>query len=491
MIPRLDSGKNVSLHTNIKIAMSNTAKGVVWSGIERLSVQGISFLLSIIIARFVTPNEYGLIAMLAIFMAISQSFIDSGFGNALIQKKDRNDSDFSTVFYFNVAIAVLLYGVLYFCAPLIAKFYNQPELLLITRYVGLNLIFISVSTVPRTRLNIELNFKLQAKVFSGTVIISGIVGIVMAYKGHGVWALVVQGLLNNLLSTIFIWIVAKWRPILDFSIDSFKRLFSFGSKLLISGLLHTIYLNFYNLVIGKLYNAADAGFYSRAYSISQYPSTNIVMIISRAIYPVQCEHQDDVALLENMFVVYLRMSCYIVFPLMMLLAIIAEPLVSIVLTEKWLPAAPLISILSIAYMWTPVMVINNQMLNVKGRSDLFLRAEIIKKIVAIGVLCATLPYGLIWLCLGAVLYSLADIVIIIHFVKKIINIGYTCQLKALWLITVLTFGCGALSYLSMTLVDNDFSKILIAFVCFLLTFVGMSAVLKLDEIKQLKQILHI
>lgn len=468
-----------------------TAKGVVWSGIERFSVQGVSFLLSLITARLVTPKEYGLIAMLAIFMAVAQTFIDSGFSNALIQKKDRDEVDFSTVFYFNLAVSAVIYVGLYICAPFIAGFYNQPELTVITRWVGLNLILGSLSVVQRTRLNIDLNFKFQAKVSLASVIISGIVGIAMAYNGYGVWALVAQGLLGNLLTALFLWIAAKWRPLLTFSVNSFRRMFSFGSKLLVSSLLHTNYLNLYTLVIGKIYNASDMGFYNRAYTISQYPSTNIVMIISRAVYPVQCEHQDDDNWLEGMFIVYLRMSCYIVFPLMVLLAVIAEPLVLTVLTEKWLPAAQLISILAIAYMWTPVMVINNQMLNVKGRSDLFLKAEIIKKVVALGILFATLPFGLVWLCAGMFLYSMFDIVVIIHFVKKVIHAGYRRQFKALWLITLLTAVCGAVSYLSMTLADNAICKILVASLCFLLMFFGGSALLRLSEIRQLKQILHL
>lgn len=398
--------------------MTNTAKGVIWSAIERFSVQGISFLLGIIIARLVTPNEYGLIAMLTIFMAIAQAFIDSGFGNALIQKKDRNEIDYSTVFYFNIVISILLYGILYVCVPLIASFYSQPELTSVTRWIGLNLIFISLSIVQRTRLNVDLNFKLQAKVSLAAVIISGIIGITLAYNGYGVWALVSQNLLNNLLSTIFLWVAAKWKPLLTFSMDSFKKLFSFGSKLLASGLLHTVYLNLYSLVIGKFYNAADVGFYNRAYTISQYPSTNIVSIITRAIYPVQCAHQDDDNWLEGHFLSYLRMGCFIVFPLMALLAVISRPLVLLVLTEKWLPAADLISILSLAYMWYPVMVINNQMLNVKGRSDLFLKAEIIKKIVAVAILCATLPFGIVWLCLGVLIYNIFDVLLIICFTKK-------------------------------------------------------------------------
>lgn len=471
--------------------MPSTTNGVIWSAIERFSVQGISFLLSIVIARLVTPGEYGLIAMLAIFMAIAQSFIDSGFGNALIQKKDRNEIDYSTVFYFNTVISIILYGVLYLCAPLIARFYNQPELTSVTRWIGLNLIFISLSIVQRTRLNIDLNFKLQAKVSLAAVIISGIAGITMAYNGRGVWALVFQSLSNNFLSTIFLWVTAKWHPMLVFSTDSFKRLFSFGSKLLASGLLHTIYLNLYSLVIGKFYNAADVGFYNRAYTISQYPSTNIVTIITRAIYPVQCTHQDDDRWLEQNFLSYLRMTCFIVFPLMALLAVIAKPLVLLVLTKKWLPTAELISILSFAYMWYPVMVINNQMLNVKGRSDLFLKAEIIKKIAAVAILCITLPFGIEWLCWGILIYNIFDMIIIIWFAKKVISTGYIYQLQALLPLIIITFLSGGISIITYVMIDNSYAQITIAAILFILAYILGCGIFKLNELNRLKDILNI
>lgn len=471
--------------------MPSTTKGVLWSAIERFSVQGVSFLLSIVIARLITPGEYGLIAMLTIFMAVAQSFIDSGFGNALIQKKDRNEVDYSTVFYFNIVISVLLYGILYLCAPLIARFYNQPILTSVTRWVGLNLIIMSLSLVQRTRLNVDLNFKLQAKVSLTAVIISGIIGITLAYNGWGVWALVIQGLSNNLFSTILLWITTKWHPLFEFSVTSFRRLFSFGSKLLASGLLHTIYLNLYSLVIGKFYNAADVGFYNRAYTISQYPSTNIVMIITRAIYPVQCAHQDDGRWLEDMFIKYLRMTCFIVFPLMILLAVIARPLVAIVLTDKWLPAASLISILSIAYMWYPVMVINNQMLNVKGRSDLFLKAEIIKKIVAIAILCATLPFGIIWLCLGVLIYNVFDVLLIITFSKKVFSTGYYSQMRAIFPIFMISVIAGLIAWVISSLLHNDWANITIGIAAFLLLYIIPCRILKMNELNQIIQTLHI
>ena len=327
---------------------SQAVRGVLWSAVERFSVQGIQFVLSIIIARLVAPSEYGLIAMLGIFLAIAQTFIESGFSNALIQKKDRTEIDFSTVFYFNIVVSLVVYLILFLSAPYIALFYKEPLLDIITKWVGLNIIISALSIVQRAKLTIQLNFKTQAKASLIAVIVSGICGITMAYYGYGVWALVCQSLLNNLLNTLLLWVFARWMPAFIFSWQSFKGLFSFGSKLLLSGLLHTIYLNLYTLVIGRKYSATDVGYYNRSYSLAQYPSVNIVGVITRAIYPIQCEMQHDEERLSSSFIQYLRMSCYIIFPLMVGLAVLSKPMVLVLLTDKWVSMSELLSILCIA-----------------------------------------------------------------------------------------------------------------------------------------------
>ncbi len=466
------------------------SNSVVWSAIERFSTQGVTFLFSIVIARLVMPSEYGLIAMLAIFMSIAQAFIDSGFGSALIQKKDRNEADYSTVFFFNIAIAIILYGILYLCAPLIANFYEQPALTEITRWIGLNLIISSLSMVQGVRLQIALNFKLQAKLSLTAAVLSGTIGVTLAWHGYGVWALVAQTLSNNIIGAVLLWLTAKWHPVATFSIASFKRLFSFGSKLLASGLLHTIYLNLYSLVIGKFYKPADVGFYNRAYSVSQFPSSNIVSVIMRAAYPMQCEKQNDDEWLVDNFHRLLRMASFIVFPLMVLLAVIAKPLVLIVLTAKWLPAAILISILAIAYMWYPVMVVNNQMLNVKGRSDLFLRAEIIKKIVAVAILCATLPFGVIWLCLGVLFYSLFDMALIVFYVKKVISTGYRIQIRALLPIFLASALAGVAAFVLVNLFESQWLNLLAATATYVLSFLLFVKIFAIDESRYLLDLMR-
>ena len=249
-----------------------TISGVLWSCVERFSVQGIQFVIMVIMARILLPSDYGMIGMLAIFIAIAQTLIDSGFSNALIQKKDRSEIDYSTVFYFNIAVGIVLYFILFFSSPLIARFYNTPELTGLTRVLALNLFINSLAVVQRAILSIKIDFKTQAKASFSAAIISGIVGIVMAYTGFGVWSLAVQTVLNAFVNTVLLWIFSKWIPLKVFSFESFKKLFTFGSKLLASGLLDTIYRNIYTIVIGKKFASTDLGYFTRADQFAQFPS---------------------------------------------------------------------------------------------------------------------------------------------------------------------------------------------------------------------------
>lgn len=461
-------------------------KGVMWSAVERFSVQGIQFVLTIIIARLVLPSDYGLIAMLSIFLAIAQVFVDSGFSNALIQKKDRTETDFSTVFYFNIFISVISYLLLYFSAPYIASFYKEPDLSSVTRWIGLTIIISSLSIVQRAKLTINIDFKKQAKASLAAVLISGIIGIILAYKDWGVWALVVQSLSNSLLSTILLWTFTKWTPLFVFSTESFKVLFSFGSKLLLSGLLHTIYVNLYSLVIGRKYSSMDVGFYNRAYQFACFPSISIVGIINRVIFPIQCEIQNDKERLKSSFIKYLRMSCFIVFPLMTTLAILSKQLTLLILTEKWLPTAELLSILCFAYMWYPVMFVNNQILNVKGHSDYYLYAEIIKKIVAIIILLITLPFGVKALCWGLVIYNFLDITIIIYYSKKVISTGYLEQLRNIFPFLITTLVMGGCTYGSIYLFQSHFAlQLIVGIITAIISYIFINIILKTQEISNM------
>ena len=397
-----------------------TFVGVIWSSIERFSVQGIQFILSLIIARELHPSDYGLIAMLTIFMAIANCFVNSGFSSALIQKQNRTNIDYSTVFYFNIVVGIIMYIILLISAPTIASFYKQPILKEIITWVGLNIIISSFSTVQNAILAINLNFRKLTIISLTSVTISGVIAIYMAFNNYGVWTLVVQGLLNGCINVILLWINTKWHPQFVFSKSSFNELFSFGSKLLISSLLHTIYTNLYTLIIGKVYQPQELGLYSKACSLSQYPSTNITGILNRVLFPVLCRIQNNNDALTDKFYLSIRMTAFIVFPLMIGLAAISEPFIRLVLTDKWISIVPFLQILCFAYMWDPIMNMTANLLNVKHRSDYTLKAEIIKKLLAIVILFTTLPFGIKVMCWGLLFYSLLDIVIISLFIQKVL-----------------------------------------------------------------------
>jgi O-antigen/teichoic acid export membrane protein len=423
-----------------------TIKGVFWSSIERFSAQGIQFILGMIMARLLEPSDYGVIGMLAIFLAISQTFIDSGFSNALIQKPDRTEIDFSTVFYFNIAVGFFFYLVLFFISPLIARFYNTPALEGVTKVVALNLLFNSLVVVHRSKLTIAIDFKNQAKASLIAVILSGATGLFMAYTGFGVWALAFQSMLNTGLNMIFLWILVRWKPLRVFSIPSFKQLFSYGSKLLFSGLLDTIYRNIYTIVIGKRFQAGDLGYYTRADQFAQFPSSNITGIFQRVTFPILSDIQHDDEKLKSVYRQYLRISAFVIFPLMCGLAGVAGPFIRLILTEKWIGVVPLLQLLCFSLMWYPVHAINLNLLQVKGRSDLFLRVEIIKKCFGVGILCVTIPFGIKAMCAGTIVSSFLSLFVNTYYTEKIISVGFIKQMRDLLPVFLTAFSMSIVAY---------------------------------------------
>ena len=325
----------------------------------------------ILMARILTPADYGIVGMLAIFIAVSQSLVDSGFSQALIRKQDRSEIDNSTVFYFNIAVGIVLYLLLFFCAPLIADFYNEPLLVPVTRTIGLSVVFNSLAVVQRALLTVKLDFKTQAKASFVGAVISGAIGISLAYTGFGVWAIVWQQISNLVIITILLWIFSKWKPIWVYSWKSFRELFNFGSKLLASGLLNTIFNNLYLIVIGKFFKASDLGYYTRAHQFTDFASSNITGIFQRVTYPVLSTIQNDDDRLADVYRRLLRTSAFIIFPFMTGMAAVAKPMILSFLTKEWLFSAVLIQILCFSQMWYPVHAINLNLLQVKGRSDLF------------------------------------------------------------------------------------------------------------------------
>lgn len=440
---------------------SKAISGLIWSAVERFSVQGIQFFIGIIMARLLIPADYGMIAMLAIFMAISQSFVDSGFSSALIQKKDRSEVDYSTVFYFNIGVAVLLYVILFFSAPFIASFYNLPQLSLITRVLSINLIVNSLAVVQRTKLTVQVDFKTQAKATLAAVVLSGGCGIWLAYNGFGVWSLVFQSIANACLNTLLLFVYTQWRPRWVFSVQSFNSLFFFGSKVLISGMIHTVYSNLYTLTIGRFFTASSLGYFTRADQLAQFPSGNIASVLSRVTLPILSSIQDDDARLHQIYRKYLCVSTYVVFPLMVGIAALGKPLIHFLLGDNWNGAVLLLQILCFAWIWDPVCNINVNLLYVKGRSDLVLRLEIVKKTIAIAILFCSLPFGVPFVCAGRVLYSLIAVILNTYYTQKLIHLSFWTQMRDILPAFILSLSGGVLVGGSVYFISADWGQLLV------------------------------
>ncbi|MBR5282464.1 MAG: lipopolysaccharide biosynthesis protein [Alistipes sp.] len=437
-----------------------TVNGVLWSSVERFSTQGIQFIFSILIARLLAPSDYGVVAMLGIFLGVSQAFIDSGFSSAIIRKKDRTDVDMSTVYYFNIAVAIFFYLALWFASPYIAAFYDIPLLETITKVVSSTLVISAFAGIHGAQLSININFKTRAKISIACVCSTGIVGLLMAYKGYGVWALVVQSVVGSLLNTILLWYFVRWKPLLVFSMKSFKDMFSFGSRMLASGLLDTLYNNVYTIVIGKVFSPTILGLYGKANSLASFPSSNLTGVLQSVTFPVLCKIQDQDERLKAAYRQMIRISAFVIFPLMVGLAAVAEPFIRIVFTDKWEGAIILLQIVCFAMMWYPIHAINLNILIVKGRSDFFLRLEIVKKILGVLILCATLPFGIVVMCYGRIAGSLTALVVNTYYTRKTIDYGIFSQIKDLSHIILHSLVMGVLAWGTVQLMPTMWLKLL-------------------------------
>lgn len=462
-----------------------TVKGVIWSSIDRFTTQGISFVFSMLIARMLLPSDYGVIAMLGIFMAVSQCFIDSGFGAALIRKKDRTETDFCTVFYFNIVVAFLFYGLLWFASPYIARFYDMPLLESVTKVWGLNLIVNAFSGIQNAQLSIAIDFKSRAKISVITTLFTGLVGLWFAYHGHGVWALVYQGLASAILRCILLWCIVRWVPKLIFSWKSFKELFSFGSKLLASALIDTIYNNVYTLVIGKFFSASSLGVYSRANQLAQFPSSNITGVLQSVTYPVLSTIQDEKERLASAYRRFLRLSAFVVFPLMLGLSAVADPFIRLTLTDKWAGSIYLLQILCFALMWYPIHAINLNLLQVKGRSDYFLKLEVIKKVLGVVVLCVTVPLGLVAMCYGRIFTSVVCLGLNTYYTKKIIGYGFAEQMRDLAHVLLHALVMYALVWLVVQCLPGLWLQLIVGILVGMAYYLIGAYLMKFDELKEL------
>lgn len=400
---------------------AEASKGVLWVAVERFGQHLLQAIIFIILARLLTPEDFGLVAMLMIFFAIGQSFIDSGMGQALIREKEISDQDRSTVFWFNLLLSVFFYALLYYSAPLIAQFYDRPELVVLTRVMGLSVIFFGIAIVQRSEMTQQLEFKKQAMAQLPAVIIAGTVSITMAYWGYGVWSLVAQYLLVAGCSSIALWILQPANIKFHFDKVSFNRLFGFGYKLLLSGLLDTTYQHIYKLVIGKFFAAATLGFFTQAKKLQELASQQLVGIIQKVTYPLLAKAGDDPKRLKRGYRQIIQSSSFLIFPGMLLLMLFAEPIMYYVLGEQWLPAAPFLQIICISGILYHLHAINLNILKVLGRSDLFLKLEIIKKVNITIAIVIGLQFGIYGLLIGQVISSYIALIINTWYTAKFLN----------------------------------------------------------------------
>ncbi len=480
---------NVMSESNTGNLRQQTKKGLYWSFFNQFANYGMQFCVGIVMARLLSPSDYGITALPAVFMAVAYIIQNGGLSGALIRKTDLSEKDLSTAFYYSISVGIVLYVVMFFSATWIADFYNTPVLVPLIRVIALGFLWGPLGTPQNVILNRKLDFKTPTKISIISRIVSAIVGISMAFIGYGLWALVISGLLSSFLSLLMNWYVVRWIPKTGWSKDSFKYLWDYGNKMMASSLLDTLYNNIAPVFIGKFYSPAELGVYNRAQGYAMMPSQNVTGVIQGVTFPVLSKMQNDDEALAHNYRRMLKATAFIIFPIMMMLSALAHPLVIILVTAKWESCVILLQIICFSFMWYPVHAINLNLLQVKGRSDLFLRLEIIKKIVGVSILAITLPHGLIVFCCGSVVSSLIALVINTYYTGNLINVGYFKQMRDLLPIVLLGLVMFAMIHLSNYLISNMLLQIICGGILGAIVYIGGAILFKFSELDDVKYML--
>ena len=460
---------------------NNVVGNLAWRFFERCGAQIVTFVVSVVLARLLDPSVYGTVALVTVFTNIMQVFIDSGMGNALIQKKNADDLDFSSVFYFNLLVCVCLYGLMFFCAPLIEGFYEIPELIPVIRVLSLVLVISGLRNIQQAYVSRNMLFK---RFFFSTIagtLSAAVVGIGMAYCGFGIWALVAQYLVKATVDAAILWITVKWRPQKLFSMWRLKGLFSYGWKLLVSSLIDVTYNDLRQLIIGKLYTAEDLAYYNRGKQMPNLIVSNVNSSIDSVLLPTMSAEQDNTTRVREMTRRAIKTSTYIMAPLMMGLASVAEPLIKLLLTEKWLPSVPFMQIFCITYMFYPIHTANLNAIKAMGRSDLFLKLEIIKKAVGMAALLSTMWFGVEIMAYSLLLTSVTGQIINSWPNKKLLEYSYLDQLKDILPSIALAVFMGGCVYCVSFLGMNDLLTLLIQILLGAAIYIGGSMLFKLES----------
>lgn len=447
---------------------SQTKRGLYWSAASNIASQGMRFVFGLILARLLSPDTYGVIGILTVFICVVSIFIDCGFSQALIRKQDRKQVDFSTEFYFNVGVGLFCYLLLFVAAPFIAEFYDMSILSPVLRVVGLGVIINSFCVVQSAQFSIRLDFKTPAKIGVSTQLASGLIGIALAYLGWGVWALVLQQVIGGLLYAIILWIAAGWRPTLEFSKESFRYLWGFGSKILGSSIIQQVYDNLYPLVIGKFFNAHQLGLYSRAQGFASLPSTNFSGVVGNVTFPVLSKIGNDI---EHVKIVYRRMiktTAFVVFPMMFGLAALSAPLIRVLLNEQWYGCIIMLQILCTALMWQPLSSINLSVLKVMNRTDVVLKLEVFKRSVGLISLFGAIPFGIIGMCVAFSLWYVYCFIFNTIYTSNTLRISFWTQIMDVVPALINSLIMGGLILLTVSMFSNSFVQLFVgSFVGFL------------------------
>jgi O-antigen/teichoic acid export membrane protein len=411
--------------------------GFVWAFFDKIINQAGNFVLLIYLSRILSPSDFGLIAMLAIFLAVAQSLIDSGFSQALIQKSIKvTEDDLSTVFYVNLTTSVLLYCLLYISAPSIASFYNQPELIVLSRVLFVVIVINALTIVPRTKLIIAVDFKTQGIINSVSMIVSAVVAVYMVHNGLGYWSLVGMNIAKSLINSILLIVISRWRPQWLFSIGSFTELFSFGSKLLIAGIIGTTVQNLYSILIGRNFNAIQLGYFQQGFNYTNILSATLSSVIQGVTYPIMTSIQEDKERLIKIYVKVMGIVALVTFPVFVGFSAISEEFVLIFLGEKWSPIIPILTILSFARLITPMSSLNMNILNARGRSDLFLKTDLYKIPMVIIALFIAIPYGIVAVAIAQLFSVFMSFFINAYYPGKLFGFGAKAQLKQIFPIAI-------------------------------------------------------
>lgn len=465
-----------------------TSKGLMWNGIHNLAMKGIQFFLMLFMARLLSPDDYGTVGLLYVFLMLANVFVEGGLGTALVRKKDRTQTDLSTVFYFNIAVSILCYGLVFAIAPLVASFYDKPILTPLLRVMGLTIFLGSFNLIQLTIMNYTMNFKKQSLISITITLISGFTGLIMALCDMGVWSLVGQAIMQAIMGIVLCWVLCDWRPTWEFSKKSFYEMFGFGSKLLLTRLIDTVYGNIHAIIIGKVFSPSALGHYSRAQHWASFPSTNLVGVIQNVAFVSLSKIQDDTERLGCIYRKMIKTSAFVVFPLMMGLAAVAKPLITFTIGEKWDLCVQLLQIISFTFMLTPILSLNNSLLQAKGRSDLTLHLGVIEKGMAVAVLFVAVPLGLKAMCWFGVAVTLLMYILNCFYIGKCLSIKILQQVWDLVPSFLMSAIMMVVVALSMHVFESNLMRLIIGVIVGAASYMVMAYFFQKESLMEIRSI---